>query len=50
VKVAGYRRLDFASVAITPGKHSRVNQPDCNRQSDKMFAILRYDRLTAPPT
>jgi ketosteroid isomerase-like protein len=39
VKVAGDRRLDLASVAITPGKHSRVNQPDCNGLSAKMFAM-----------
>jgi len=49
VKVAGHRRLDLASVAIAPGEHSRVNQPDCNRYSDKMFAVA-YDRLAVLPT
>jgi hypothetical protein len=38
---------DLASVAITAGKHSRVNQPDWNRESDKMFAMTNADEINA---
>jgi hypothetical protein len=47
VIVAGYRRLDLASVAIGPGRHSGVNQPDRNDLSDKMFAMTTPEEIAA---